>query len=253
MSAHRPRRGIFGPVEGLVPDQEGLAGFGRGVRAEASGKLAGLLTLRRLVFRGKHGACAMHGLINRSIEVFLRDTYGAELWLTVAGDAALGFDSFEAMLSYEDRLTERVVTAAAARLDRPRESLLEDLGTYLVSHASLERLRRLLRFGGVTFVDFLHSLDDLEGRGRLALPELDLPSLHLRGVSADRFVLRCEAGLPGAGHVIVGLLRAMADDYGALVLIEHVGADDRGETVSIHLLETRFSAGRQFDLAVRQG
>ena len=66
------------------------------MRAEASGKLAGLLTLRRLVFRGKHGACAMHGLINRSIEVLLRDTYGAELWLTVAGDAALGFDSFEA-------------------------------------------------------------------------------------------------------------------------------------------------------------
>ncbi len=34
----------------------------------------------------------MHGLINRSIEVFLRDTYGTGLWLDVAQDAALGFE-----------------------------------------------------------------------------------------------------------------------------------------------------------------
>jgi hypothetical protein len=53
--------------------------------------------------------------------------------------------------------------------------------------------------------------------------------------------------------VIVGLLRAMADDYGALVLLEHIGADEEGETVSIHLLETRFSTGRRFDLAAPVG
>jgi hypothetical protein len=195
----------------------------------------------------------MHGLINRSIEGFLRDTYGSELWLDVARDAGLGFDSFEAMLSYDDRLTERVVAVASARLGRPRDALLEDLGTFLVSHPSQERLRRLLRFGGVSFIDFLHSLDDLPGRGRLALPDLELPTLRLRGVSPERFELRCEAGLPGAGHVIVGLLRAMADDYGALVLLEHQGADAAGETVLVHLLDTRFAAGRRFDLAARAG
>ncbi len=122
-----------------------------------------------------------------------------------------------------------------------------------MSHPSLERLRRLLRFGGVTFVDFLHSLDDLDGRCRLALPELCLPLLRLREVEPGRFVLRCETGLPGAGHVIVGLLRAMADDYGALVLLEHLGTDEMGETVSIHLLETQFAAGRRFDLAAPVG
>ncbi len=73
----------------------------------------------------------MHGLINRSIEVFVRDTYGAQTWLDVAQAARLGFDSFEAMMSYDDRLTDRVVTAAAQRLGLPRESLLEDMGTFL--------------------------------------------------------------------------------------------------------------------------
>jgi hypothetical protein len=195
----------------------------------------------------------MHGLINRSIQVFLRETYGPDLWLAVAAGAELGFDSFEAMLHYDDRLTARVIEAAAEHLKRPREVVLEDLGTWLVSQRGRDGLRRLLRFGGVGFVDFLHSLDELEGRSRLALPELDLPKLELRAISADRFTLTCDASLPGVGHVIVGLLRAMADDYGALVLLDHEGAGPEGEVVTIHLLESQFAAGRRFDLAARTG
>jgi hypothetical protein len=49
---------------------------------------------------------------------------------------------------------------------------------------------------------------------------------------------------------MVGLLRAMADDYGALAVLEHLG-DEPGcgeEVVAIHLLESRFAEGRRFDL-----
>jgi hypothetical protein len=195
----------------------------------------------------------MHGLINRSIQCFLRDTYGEALWLDVARKAGLGFDSFEAMLTYDDRLTGAVIDAAAALLERSRDSLMEDLGTYLVSHPNLESLRRLLRFGGVGFVDFLHSLDDLPGMAKLALPDLDLPRITLQDAGEDRFRLHCASDIDGAGHVVVGLLRAMADDYGALVLLDHSGGAPDNEIVSVHLLESRFAAGRRFDLAMRAG
>lgn len=200
----------------------------------------------------------MHGLINRSIQLFLRDTYGSGLWLRVARAAGAGPDGFEAMVIYDDAITGKVVDAAAALLGRPREAVLEDLGTYLVSHAERERLRRLLRFGGVTFADFLHSLDDLPGRGRLALPDLDLPHLSLRPEGQGRFRLLSASPLPGVGHVIAGLLRAMADDYGALVLIEHGGPADGppdrfSEVVLIHLLDQRFATGRRFDLGAEAG
>ncbi len=195
----------------------------------------------------------MHGLVNRSIQCFLRDTYGEGLWLAVARDAGLGFDSFETMISYDDSLTGAVIDAAARRLDRPRDTVMEDLGTYLVSHPNRERVRRLLRFGGVGFVDFLHSLDDLPGRARLALPDLELPRLSLEEEGDDRFTLRCTSPLSGAGHVVVGLLRAMADDYGALVLLDHSQGGPDSDLVSIHLLEQQFAAGRRFDLAQRAG
>jgi hypothetical protein len=195
----------------------------------------------------------MHGLINRSIQSFLRDTYGAQLWQNVALDARLGFDNFEAMLSYDDALTEAVLTAAASRLARPRDTLLEDMGTYLVSHPHLEPLRRLLRFGGVTFVDFLHSLDDLPSRGRLAVPDLELPQLELVARSDHHFTLYCRGAGKGYGHVMVGVLRAMADDYGALVLLDYDGSDLAVETVTINLLEHRFAEGRRFSLASHAG
>lgn len=191
----------------------------------------------------------MHGLINRSLQCFLRDTYGAALWARVAHEARLGFDSFEPMLVYEPALTTAVLTEAARILGKPQEVLLEDMGTYLVSHPSTEAVRRLLRFGGVSFFDFLHSLEDLPERGRLAVPDLDLPELELADLGQGEYRLAVFSPHPGAGHVVMGLLRAMADDYGALVLLDHEGVIGRAEDIHVHLLDHSHSSGRQFDLS----
>lgn len=194
----------------------------------------------------------MHGLVNKSFQCFVRDTYGPAVWSAVARKAQLGFDAFEAMLKYDPALTDRVIDAAATVLKRPREALLEDLGTFLVCNPSVESLRRLLRFGGVTFVDFLHSLDDLPDRGRLALPHLNLPVLELTDHGPGAFALRCASPIAGGVHVMAGLLRAMADDYGALVLLDirAGGAEGpAGDVIAIQLLDPGFAAGRPFDLS----
>lgn len=195
----------------------------------------------------------MHGLINRSVQSFLRDTYGDAEWLAIARLGQLGLENFEPLLSYDDTLTEAMIEAAAAALGRPRETILEDLGTYLVSHPNLESLRRLLRFGGVTFVDFLHSMEDLPEHARLGLPDLNLPEFFLVDCGNGRFLLQVAPLVAGIGYVIVGLLRAMADDYGALVLLDHGGIKGGKEVVSILLLDQSYSEGRRFDLALPGG
>lgn len=186
----------------------------------------------------------MHGLVNRSIQSFLRDTYGADLWSRVADAAGVGADGFEAMLVYEDAATDAVLDAAEVALAKPRAALLEDLGIYLVG---LEPLRRLLRFGGVDYIDFLHSLDDLPDRVRLAVAEIEMPELDLVATGPGRFMLHCRGARPGFGTVMAGVLRAMADDYGALALID-AGAE-AADTITIELLQARFASGRRFDLA----
>ncbi|MFV0490746.1 MAG: heme NO-binding domain-containing protein [Pseudorhodobacter sp.] len=193
----------------------------------------------------------MQGMINRALQIYLRDTFGLASWHRIASEARLGHANFEPMLTYAPGTASSLVTAAEKVLERPRESLLEDMGTYLVSHSNLEAVRRLLRFGGGDFEEFLHSLEDLPGRGRLALPELILPDMILTLEEAGRYRLCCDEGLPGLGHVMIGLLRAMADDYGALVVLDYLGNDDCGDCIRISLLEPRFAEGRRFELSAR--
>ncbi|MEX3315960.1 heme NO-binding domain-containing protein [Sulfitobacter sp. PS-8MA] len=193
----------------------------------------------------------MHGLINRSIQNYVCDSYGPSCWAEATGRAGLDFTEFEAMLSYADSLTPRMLDAVCAVLARPRAEVMEDLGTYLVSHPTYEAVRRLLRFGGVNFSDFLHSLDDLPDRAKLALADLDLPSVELREHDERQFSLLCDAPVAGYGHLMMGVLRVMADDYGALVLLDHTGRNDGVETLTIKIVAADYSAGRSFDLGAR--
>lgn len=196
----------------------------------------------------------MHGLINRSLECFLTDTYGREVWQDVVKAADLGFDKFESMFEYDDALTYAVLDAAEVQLSKSRKGLLEDLGTYLVSNPEVQSLRRLLRFGGENFIEFLHSLDDLHERAKLAVPELELPELQLKGTyESGDLQLHCTGQPQGFCHVMIGLIRAMADDYGALVILEYQGAAETAAEVagviSIELVQADFADGREFSLA----
>lgn len=196
-------------------------------------------------------AVEMHGLINKAIECFVRDTYGVEQWGKVCQIADLSFTGFEVMLNYDDCITTDILEATSDVLGRTQNEILEDIGTYLVSHPNVEGPRRLLRFGGVDFVEFLHSLDDLSDRVRLAVSDLELPRIELREHGTDRFSLICQFEIKGYGFVLLGLLRAMADDYGALALLDYQGGGQGTETISITLVEGSFSDGRAFELGAR--
>lgn len=204
-----------------------------------------------MVLPWKWEGLAMHGLINRAIQCFVTDSYGSDKWVEATRFADLDFVEFESMLVYDDEITPRLLDAIGQILNRPRSDVMEDMGTYLVSHPNVEALRRLLRFGGVTFVEFLHSLDDLPDRARLAVSDLNLPRIEVRDHSPTHFSLICESPIDGYGHVIMGILRTMADDYGALALLEHTGRGNGIETISVTLVETEFAEGRVFDLGAR--
>lgn len=191
----------------------------------------------------------MHGLINRAVQDFMRDSYGAEAWLRAARSAGLEAADFEPMLIYDDAVTEKVVAAVAAVLQRRPSDVLEDIGHYLVTHERMAPLRRLLRFGGVDFAEFVQSLDDLPDWARLAVEDLWLPPLDVQESGPCGWILRLRGAPRGSGYAAVGMLRAMADDYGTLAFVEYRGAIDGAECVEIRLLEQDFAEGRAFQLA----
>jgi hypothetical protein len=191
----------------------------------------------------------MDALLLRSLQGYVRDTFGAPIWQAACRRAGLTTETFEPMLRYDPGTADRVAQSAADVLGRPVETIWEDMGTHLVTNPAHEGVRRLLRFGGTSFSDFLLSLEEMPGRARLALPDLGFPEMTVAEAGADRFDIRCLSRVRGLPRVLVGIMTAMADDYGTLCLIEADG--DAG--ISVRILDRRHAEGRRFDLARPEG
>ena len=189
----------------------------------------------------------MHGLINRSIEGFLRDTYGDAFWRAVAEASGIDPRGFQTIREYPDALSHALINNAALRLDKPETELLEDLGAWL---ARLESIRRLLRFSGRDFGEFLMTLDELPGRAHMVIPDLGMPRMQVTACSGNPAGGAIRVLMPDCFQewrsVMAGLIRAMADDYGALGLI---GVD--GNAVTVQVSDSSFCEGRSFTLGAR--
>ena len=208
----------------------------------------------------------MNRLVGRSIEHFLKARHGSEFWAQLACQEDTSAIARVVQPLPHPNLATRLMAEAAVQLERPESDLWEDLGTHLVTHPDMETLRRLLRFGGVTFEEFLWSLDTLESRVAMAMPGLGMPQVELEFTAAREFTIKLD--WPGEatihfGYLTVGLLRAMADDYGTLVLLEGPRGAERGQTglsdesttnpdlsgsieISVSILDDAFAEGRSF-------
>lgn len=188
----------------------------------------------------------MHGLVITAIRRFVTSAYGEVIWARVSDKAGLSGDPFQSLVDHDRVTLDRLIGTLIAELGVSRGAVMEDIGTSIVTQS--EPVRRLLRFGGATFHDFLLSLEDLPGRARLAIPELVLPRMEVQNDAEGRFIVACDANVPDAGHVLAGILRAIADDYGALVTIDHAYAGPK-EELKITVHDAAFAAGARFSLA----
>lgn len=190
----------------------------------------------------------MHGLIFRTIEAFVSDGYGPEAWKKAVVLSGLDVTSFEAMLQYDATWFAKLLDGCAQVLERSQWVILEDIGIYLITRQQHASIRRLMRFGGDTFSELLHALDDLPDRTRLAVSGLELPQITVRESVPQHFTVYCRGQPIGFGHVLVGLLRAMADDYGTLALLDHYGVQGDTEVIEVRVVETAFAQDRGFSL-----
>jgi hypothetical protein len=191
----------------------------------------------------------MDALLLRLLQGYVRDIFGLSVWQAVCRRSQVKTETFEPMLRYDPGTADRVVLSAAKVLGRPVETIWEDMGTHLVMNPRHEGARRLLRFGGASFSDFLLSLEEMPGRARLALPDLRLPEIAVTERDPDWFEIVCPSSTRGFPRVMTGILTAMADDYGTLCLIE----PDEDATITVRILDSTHSEGRRFDLARPEG
>lgn len=180
----------------------------------------------------------MNSLINRAIEEFLRATHSEALVREVAEEATAGRPAAPGA-SFGTPVLER----AAARLSKPLPEMVEDMGGWMTR---VEPIRRLLRFSGRDFRDFLLRLDELPGRTHLVLHELVVPRLQVEADERSVWLVMLQHD-PVWQHLLVGLIRGMADDYGALCLIS---VEER--SIRVDIWDEQFAEGRCFSLQSAQ-
>lgn len=166
----------------------------------------------------------MHDLVSRAIEKFLHAESAHEV---EAGFLPPG----------------QMLRDAAQHLGKPFDELVEDLGAWLVRQ---DEIWRLLRFCGSDFLDFLLRLDELPERIRLITDDVDVPEIALSRGAGGLVWVTITDGPPIWTALLAGLLRAMADDYGALCVITR-----GGEGVCIDVSDSAFAEARTFRLSAR--
>lgn len=178
----------------------------------------------------------MHRLIDKAIEEFLRVSYGDALHDAVTQAVAKAVD-----LPTEAGMHDNIrIHVAARRLAKPVEELFEDLGAWL---ARQEPIRRLLRFSGRQFAEFVMRLHELPGRAHMILPDIGMPAIYVTECSIGDLRVILPDAETGWTALLAGMLRVMADDYGALVLISV-----EGNQIGVLIPDADFAAGRDFEL-----
>ncbi|CUH83933.1 Heme NO binding protein [Thalassovita mediterranea] len=173
-----------------------------------------------------------HGLINRVLQRFVRDRFGADVWRQIADDLGLVPPRFEPMLHYDVALTQRVLSEMQQISGKPREDLLGCIGAYLGGHPHMIAFQRLLRFGADDFDGFLRSLEDVPDRVALSIPGLNLPQIEVQR-SHDVIRVVCVGQWPEYALALRGVVQAMAPQYGRHAMVEVVPVMQSGCAASV--------------------
>ena len=198
----------------------------------------------------------MYGLLLRALQGYICTTFGARRWVQVMEENHHRAEGFEPLLHYDLGQFRAVLARSCKVLGRSAASLLEDMGTFMVTNPAMPAPRRLLRFAGNSYGEFLLSLEELPERAKLALYDVCLPRIVVRALGAGEYLLYCKPAQPEVIHLLHGLLRAMADDYGTLVFIEFEERPIAGEgaqnqpALLIRMAEAAHAPANPFQLVV---
>ena len=163
----------------------------------------------------------MLGLVNRGLRAFVMKYHGRSAWQRlVASDPPLPSD-FEVLMDYPADMTHALVAKIADLRSISQPDVLEDLGTFVVTSFWDARLRDLLLSCGGDFSEFMENLPHILSGVAKVNRVYGNWRISIEQRSRDQFELRYHGSLGAVSSLVIGLFRALADQYGALVTCSH--------------------------------
>lgn len=175
----------------------------------------------------------MYGLVNRSIEGLITRDFGEDRWQAVRARAGLGAEPFVAMRAYDDSVTYALVGAASEELGLPAATLLEAFGEYWTVHVAHASYGDMLRHYGDTVAEFVGNLDAMHVQVATSMPELVPPSFQVDEGEDGVLVVEYRSKRAGLAPMVAGLLRGVAQIYGASYTVSLVRSRESDDEADI--------------------
>lgn len=168
----------------------------------------------------------MYGLVNIAVRDLVRTVAGDDAWQAIAAKAQCNDVIFEAMSTYPDEVTYRLVGAASEVLKMPADDVLRAFGRYWILFTANEGYGDLMNMFGSDMQTCLRNLNNMHGRMGAMMPALVPPRFVLVQSSADEFRLEYHSTRKGLAPMVQGLLEGLAEKFGESmdVRMEDAGA-----------------------------
>lgn len=171
----------------------------------------------------------MYGMINQAVKHLVVEKFGEAMWGKIRTEAGVEDDSFLSMEQYPDEMTYRLVQVSSEVLQIPPEAVLEAFGEHWIVYTAEAGYGELLNAAGSTLEECLRNLDQLHTRVSVGMPHLAPPSFRVEKAGDGVFLLHYFSDREGLAHLVIGLVRGLAERFEETVEIEQIGSKENGE------------------------
>lgn len=162
----------------------------------------------------------MYGIVNKSIEDLVVTNFGQEKWETIYEKSGVDVDFFLSSEIYDDDVTFKIATAAAAELDITVNQVLIAFGEWWVLKTTKEKYPGLMESGGNNLRDFLVNLPNFHNRVMLIYPKLTPPEFKVSDIEENSLHLHYFSKRVGLQDFVRGILQGLGTVYQTPVSIE---------------------------------
>lgn len=158
----------------------------------------------------------MYGMLMESVQHFVCEKYGEEIWKEIA-QLAGAQHVYITHQSYSDDLIPRMATAMAQAVGEADGMMADDymryFGACFVNFFSHYGYDRIVRVSGRYFRNFLIGIDNLHEHMRFGYPNLQSPVFYCDEETSSGLVLHYHSRRKGFKHYVVGQIEQIARSF----------------------------------------
>lgn len=186
----------------------------------------------------------MYGMLLESVQYFVQQEYGEEIWRKALVMAECKHTVFNTHQVYSDSIMSNIASALAKLTSNSYDSFMNFFGHCFVRFFSNYGYDATIKATGRNFTDFLENVDNIHSQFRMSYPKMKSPSMYLTKVDRNGCVLVYRSKRQGFTHYLMGQLDQIATEIYNLQLECQVLSTETGEvdgkTIAIVTLRLNF-------------